>query len=131
MRGSAIVRGIDATGVSAFVARTGAACAEGVDVVVVEGGGGVVAAQAEIKTRERGKARRRIGLRTAKKTPPRFYPRRRRSIDGQRRYGRVRRITTRRLRRRPSAVVLSPTGSEVPRPSTVMRDGSMPWRVTR
>jgi len=47
------------------------------------------------------------------------------------RYGRIRRMTTRRLRRRPSAVVLSPIESAVPRPSTVMRAGSIPWRVTR
>jgi hypothetical protein len=46
-------------------------------------------------------------------------------------YGTISRMTTRRFCCRPAAVALSPTGSCVPRASTVMREGSMLWRLTR
>src|SRR5687768_12150434 len=71
MRGSAIVRGSEATGVSAFAGREGAGCGVGVGAGAT--GGGVLPAQPARRARKM--AKRRMDLHTAKKTPPRSIPR--------------------------------------------------------
>src|ERR1051326_5386304 len=119
MRGSAMVRGIDATGVSALAGRTGAACGAGEESVMSGSVAGGADAQPAIQRRRRGERtkRRRMDLRNSKKNAPAEIRGGESLLRGQEDYGRMRRMTTRRLRRRPSAVALSPTGSEVPRPS--------------
>src|SRR5688572_2477990 len=120
-----MVLGIEPTGVRALTAR-GVSAGTG----VLTGGGATGAHE-----KKRSEAARRgtaifimAILHAAKKRPP-LARGPWGSTEGN--YGSVRRMTTRRLRSLPSAVELSAIGSRALRPSTVMREASMPWRLTR